>query len=393
MLSGRKTLSQGRICHTVVLAIACTLRLPAQTAQISLPAQPIPASGTVIVPVHFSVAGASVSAIQFDVSFDDSALSLTSTPGESLSAALKSLYPVSVNPSKERFLIAGLDETAIPDGTLLNLIVNVAPDAAAKDYTLTVSNAFASAPDGESVAVTGVNGTISVQPGERSVLASNSVLNAASLQGAGVAPGEVVTLFGSGFRPSSTGRISDTSVFFNDIPSPLLYAAPTQINAIVPYAVAGSTVQIQVNYLNQKLGEVAVPVQTAAPGIFSTNGTGVGQGAILNQDFTINSPLHPAGRGSIVMIYGTGAGPMNPPLQDGQIAPVSPLSTLTSSVSVTIGGINAPVIYAGSAPGLVTGIFQINCKVPEGVSSGFSIPLVVQVGDTSSQAGMLLAIK
>jgi uncharacterized protein (TIGR03437 family) len=393
MLSGRKTLRESRCCQTIVLAIACTLRLAAQTAQIALPAQPIQTSGTAVVPVHFSVAGASVSAIQFDVSFDNSALSITSTPGQSLSAALKSLYPVSVNPSKERFLIAGLDETAIPDGTLLNLIVNVAPDAAAKDYTLTVSNAFASAPDGESVEVSGVNGTISVQPGERTVLGSNSVLNAASLQGAGVAPGEVVTLFGSGFRPNSTGRISDTSVSFNDIPSPLLHAAPTQINAVVPYAVTGSTVQIQVSYLNQKLGEVTVPVLTAAPGIFSANGTGVGQGAILNQDSTVNSPLHPAARGSIVMIYGTGAGPMHPPLQDGQIAPVSPLSSLISTVSVTIGGINAPVIYAGSAPGLVTGIFQINCKVPEGVSSGLSIPIVVQVGKTSSQAGMILAIK
>jgi uncharacterized protein (TIGR03437 family) len=224
-------------------------------------------------------------------------------------------------------------------------------------------------------------------------LSSGQILNAASLQAGAVAPGEIVSLFGAWFHPSQPGALSDTSVRFNDIPSPLTYAGATQINAIVPFGVAGqSIVSITVAYQNQTLGGTTIPVVTAAPGIFTLSGIGVGQGAILNEDFTVNSPLNPATRGSTIMIFGTGAGPMNPPLQDGQLAPASNLSRPTSLVTVTINGMDCPVGYAGSAPGLLNGIFQVNCVVPAGLTPGPAIPVVVQVGKVSSQAGLTMAI-
>ena len=62
-------------------------------------------------------------------------------------------------------------------------------------------------------------------------------------------------------------------------------------------------------------------------------------------------------------------------------------------VTVTIGGLNAPVSYQGAAPFLIAGLTQINAQVPAGVTPGSGVPIVVQIGDKKSQAGVTVAIK
>jgi uncharacterized protein (TIGR03437 family) len=60
------------------------------------------------------------------------------------------------------------------------------------------------------------------------------------------------------------------------------------------------------------------------------------------------------------------------------------LHTPVATVTATIGGMNATVAYAGSAPGQVTGILQVEAVVPQGAGSG-AVPVTMKIGDGSSQ--------
>jgi uncharacterized protein (TIGR03437 family) len=117
-----------------------------------------------------------------------------------------------------------------------------------------------------------------------------------------------------------------------------------------------------------------------------------GAGAILNQDYSLNSPAHPAAPGSVVMIYSTREGQTDAPGVDGQIAGTT-LPQPRLPVSVTIGGVTAEVLYAGAAPGLVAGVLQVNARVPEGTPAGAAVPVALIIGTASSQAGVTLAVQ
>ena len=113
-------------------------------------------------------------------------------------------------------------------------------------------------------------------------------------------------------------------LFDGKYPAALTYVSATQINAIAPYEIAGETsTQIQVQYQGGTSAAFQAQVQPAAPGIFTGNFNGIGQGAILNQDYSVNGKSYPAPRGSIVMIYCSGAGLTDPAIADAAITPTS----------------------------------------------------------------------
>lgn len=113
------------------------------------------------------------------------------------------------------------------------------------------------------------------------------------------------------------------------------------------------------------------------------SGSGVGRGAILNQNSTVNAPDNPAERGSIIVLFATGAGQTTPPGVDGTF-PVTVLPKPRLAVSVQIGGLNSEILYAGAAPQQISGILQVNCRVPDGVKPGIAVPVLLTVGDTTS---------
>jgi uncharacterized protein (TIGR03437 family) len=102
------------------------------------------------------------------------------------------------------------------------------------------------------------------------------------------------------------------------------------------------------------------------------NYTGTGQGAIVNQDGTVNSAANPAARGSVVSIYGTG---------------------LSAEAEVMIGGLASVVQYAGQTPGEIAGLTQVNAVVPQGASVGATVAVVVGIGGVQSQIGVTVAVK
>jgi uncharacterized protein (TIGR03437 family) len=197
------------------------------------------------------------------------------------------------------------------------------------------------------------------------------VLNAASLVAGPVSPGEIVTLLGN--LPNT-----QPLVLFNGIPAPVLYAGLNQVNAIVPFGLAtDAPANLEVR-TGGGSATLSVPVAPVTPAIFAQGNAGMGQGAILNQDFTTNSANNPATRGSIVILYGTGFGMLDPQTADGQIA-VGAAPT-RRVVTASIAGAAAEVTYAGAAPGLIAGVVQVNVRVPDGVAPNLAAPILLTIG-------------
>jgi uncharacterized protein (TIGR03437 family) len=225
-------------------------------------------------------------------------------------------------------------------------------------------------------------------------------LNGASFTPGAAAPGMIVTLGGANLGPTTgvagtiTNGLFDTTlsnvkVTFDGTPAPLLYVSNNQINAIAPYALAGrlnTSVQVQNNGVPSN--SIVLRVDNAGPAIFALDATGKGPGAILNQDSSINRATNPATKGQVIVLYATGEGQTNPVGIDGKIIGTD-LRHPVLPVSVRIGGIDAQVQYAGSAPTLVSGAFQVNVLVPATAPSGSAVPVDLQVGTFLSPAGAI----
>jgi uncharacterized protein (TIGR03437 family) len=244
-------------------------------------------------------------------------------------------------------------------------------------YTGTVTVSSASIPTGSQT----INVTVSVTGAPPPIVISLD--NAATLQTGAVSPGEVVTFFGNGMGPVAglsytlvNGKLPTTiagvTVSFNSVPAPLLFVSSTQINAIVPYEIGGQvSANVVVTYTNSSSSAFQAQITDTAPGIFSLSQGGSGQGAILNQNYSVNGSGIPAAKGSIVQIFGTGEGQLVPGVASGSFTPIAgPYPAPVGKVTLTIGGIPAQVTYAGEAPGLVSGVIQVNAVVPAGVGSG-----------------------
>jgi len=242
------------------------------------------------------------------------------------------------------------------------------------------------------------------------VITITQVGSAASYLGTSISPGEIITIFGTGLGPTpfvtlaldSTGKVATTlggvQVLVAGFPCPMVFAGNTQVSAVVPYEVAqlhGSQ-PVVVKFLGQTSNAIGIQLAATAPGIFTANASGTGPGAISNQNYSANSPLNPAAKGSTVAIYMTGEGLTSPAQADGSVtAATLPPPQVTPApllpVAVLIDGQPASIAYAGEAPGLVAGVMQVNVVIPAGARTG-DLPLVVSVGGTASQSGVTVSV-
>jgi uncharacterized protein (TIGR03437 family) len=230
----------------------------------------------------------------------------------------------------------------------------------------------------------------------------SSVSNAASYNASGVAPGELLVIFGANMGPQNLqtftltnnifpNSIAATRVLIEGNPVPLIYSASGQVSAIAPFnLLPGATVNIIVEYNNQQSAAFTMPVVSALPGLFTLNSSGTGPGAILNQNNSVNQQSNPAAKDSIIVLYATGGGQMTPPGQDGRVADAA--SSLSQGVTVTINGVPAEILYAGNAPGLVQGVIQVNLRLPANTPSG-AIPVILRVGQNSSNPNVTVWVQ
>jgi uncharacterized protein (TIGR03437 family) len=246
-----------------------------------------------------------------------------------------------------------------------------------------------------------INVSLGVNAAASTVIVS-AITNAASGVSGAIAPGEMVSIFGAGLGPSagvsfsvdpSTGMVDSTlagtRVFFGPYAAPITYTSASQINAIVPYEIAGQAqVVMQVEYLSALSAGTTLPIASAAPGVFTFNSTGSGQAAAANQDGSYNGPLTPAPKGSYLTIYFTGGGQTNPAGTTGSVNG-NTLKWLAQSIGVTVGGQPATVTFDGAAPTFIDGVGQLNIRLADATPSGPTQPLVVVVGGASSGTAML----
>jgi uncharacterized protein (TIGR03437 family) len=281
--------------------------------------------------------------------------------------------------------------------TPTQLTVNANPTGlGAGNYTGTIAITSPSSASTPAASIT-VNLTVTAVPKP----AFTSVANAASYVAGAVAPGENIVIFGSGLGPATlamghlTNNVYDTTVantrvLFDNVPAPIIYTSAGQTSVMVPYGVAGRpTTNIVVEYQGVQSNPLPYSVTNSAPGIYTANASGSGQGAILNQDYSVNSAANRAAVNSVVAVYMTGEGTTQPASPDGAIAPVNGtgLNKPVLPVTATVNGVPATIEYYGSAPGIVYGVMQVNVRIPAGTPSGPNVPIVIRVGTNSTQSG------
>jgi uncharacterized protein (TIGR03437 family) len=228
---------------------------------------------------------------------------------------------------------------------------------------------------------------------------SRAVVNAAGQQGGAVAPGEIVSIYGTNLGPGAPATaglnaagaidpaLSHVQVWFDRFPGTVLMAYKGQLNVIAPFELQpGSTVNLQVWNYGIPSARIPIPVAAAVPALFTRDGSGSGPVSLINQDGTINTPSPP---GTVITVFGTGGGP-SPGAVDGGVARSA--KSLAGSVHVFIGGREATVFYAGAAPQLPNGVFQINVQVPADTPSGMA-PVGVTVSGQESPKGASLEIR
>jgi uncharacterized protein (TIGR03437 family) len=214
------------------------------------------------------------------------------------------------------------------------------------------------------------------------------VFNAGSYAvGHPISPGELITLFGTGF-PNQTvvaktlplvTSLGGVQVLINGTAVPMFSVTPNQLAAMVPFTVTGPTATVAVSSGSQQSNVVTMPVAASSPGLFTASQNGLGPALIQHSDFTLVSEASPAKRGEIVVLYLTGLGAVNPSIVTGAAAPVSPLSVVTGPVAVYINGVPAVITFQGLTPNLVA-LYQINVVVPAGAGAG-TVPLAILTAD------------
>jgi uncharacterized protein (TIGR03437 family) len=221
----------------------------------------------------------------------------------------------------------------------------------------------------------------------------SKVVNAAD-QGAGLAPGGLISLYGQQLSPVNVATkeiplptaLGESCLTVNGLPLPIIFVSPTQINAQLPSEASGLVTMVL-----RTPGGVSdnfnLSLRPAAPGIFRTGVAGPETDlptVVRDYNKLLVTPSNPVHRGDTLVMYLTGMGPTNPAVEAGLPAPADPLATALITPVVELGGVALPVNFAGLAPGQV-GVNQINVSVPGHVPLGLDVPLTVrQAGFSTS---------
>lgn len=228
------------------------------------------------------------------------------------------------------------------------------------------------------IADTGNNAVRILQPATLAP-AVTGVVNAASNQPGPVAPGEVVVVQGAAIGParllqgqpnpdgSLATQLGGAGVLFNGIAGQVVYTSFTQVSAVVPSGISGTSVQIVAQYGSTATAPLTVPLAAVAPALFTRDSSGIGQAAAFNQDGTANSAGNPAAPGSYLTLYATGVGRLNTPL------------------SVTFAGAGSPDVQASAGGGgIPAGVVAVRAQVPSGIAAGGAVPVILVVASTAS---------
>ena len=235
-------------------------------------------------------------------------------------------------------------------------------------------------------------------------IADGGILNGASfVKGQAVAPGSLVSLFGTNLAadlaqadsiPLST-NIAGVSVTFNGVKAPLYFVSSGQINAQVPWEVSSANSLNVVVQRGSNSSAIATVSQVgAAPGLFLVPGSS--QAIAINGDGTLAAApgaisglnTHPAKSGDVLIVYATGLGAVDIPVASGANS-LDQLRRTVGNPTVSIGGVPASVAFSGLTPQF-PGVNQLNIVVPTGVATGGSVPISIQLNGITHQATLAI---
>jgi len=224
-----------------------------------------------------------------------------------------------------------------------------------------------------------------------------TVTDAASGTAGPVVPGEVVTISGSGFSATeqrwaglmAPTRIGGTRVLFNGLPAPLLYVSPEMLIAVVPYVIANRVnTALQVELWGVRSASAELSVAPTGPKLFVGS---AGHALALNENGSVNGAGQPAKANSVVSLYATGSGPSCPAGIDGQIWDGAAV-IFTAPLKVTLGGQAAEVVAGRLARGVISGVVEIQVRVPARLNANGAVPVFLSVGGAASQSGINLTV-
>jgi len=236
---------------------------------------------------------------------------------------------------------------------------------------------------------------------------SNGVVNAAgSGHNTTVAPGSLISIFGSGLAgalstansiPISTKLGDVDSVTINGTAAPLVFVSDGQINAQVPWGVAAGQANVVVTRGGNASAPMSVQVSQFAPALFGLN-LGTLQAIATNADGSLAAPsssvpgivAHPATAGDTIVFFATGLGAVSPAVTDGGNSLDATRAT-TTTPTVLIGGAQATVTSSVLSPQFV-GVYQLNVVVPGGVT-GNSVGVQIQIGGANSVDPVTIALQ
>jgi len=193
-----------------------------------------------------------------------------------------------------------------------------------------------------------------------------------------LAPRMLIAIYGS----TLADDLADAQVMISGSPITLYFAAPAQINGVLPDSASGLT-PLTVQSSTGK-STVNIYVGAAAPSIFTQDQSGSGPAAARKATdeslVTADNPLH---SGDSVALFATGLG-----LTAAGTGSAAGLQVAIQQPTVTVSSMDCPVSFAGAAPGFI-GLDQINCAIPSGIASTTSAPVVVTSGSMTSNTATL----
>ena len=209
-----------------------------------------------------------------------------------------------------------------------------------------------------------------------------------------VAPGGLAAVFGRQLSPMTLASadvplptvLADSCLTVNGAVVPVVFVSPTQINFQFPFSISGNA-ELVLRTPGGVSDSLRTTILSTAPSIFRSGTAGpLSEIPTIVREtngglVTVSNPIHPDDR---ITVYLTGLGRTSPEVDTGAPSPSSPLATPIVPVTVSLGGVELFVDFAGLTPGSV-GVYQINARVPfKGIPTGFDIPLVIGQGGRST---------
>jgi len=165
--------------------------------------------------------------------------------------------------------------------------------------------------------------------------------------------------------------------------APLFYVSPMQVNFVIPAGMATGTASVSIQNQNGTTQSAAIQIGNVSPGLFQLNTSGLIAAWVLPVISGTQQPLQPVyqiASGSVIPL------PINlgPSTQEVYLEMYGTGIRNANSVTVTVGGLNVPVLFAGAAPGFA-GEDQVNIgPLPQSLAGKGSVRIIVTADEQAA---------